>query len=225
MAGPVTPVPPVTGAPLDAEGQVAEKLARVKVLPILTVLDVRTVEATCRALADGGVSCVEITYRTKHANEAIARASQIPGLMVGAGTVVDAGQAAVAAQAGARFAVAPGLSEPVVAAARQAGLPFFPGVATPSEIDRARGLGCRVVKVFPVSSLGGPAFVRSVAAPYPDMRFIPTGGIDDSTIGQYLELPSVLACGASWLCARDLVAAGRFDEIRRRAEAALAALR
>ena len=80
-----------------------------------------------------------------------------------------------------------------------------------------------MVKVFPVSSLGGPAFLRSVAAPYPGMRFIPTGGINDRTIGQYLELPSVLACGASWLCARDLVAAGRFDEIRRRAEATLGA--
>lgn len=82
-----------------------------------------------------------------------------------------------------------------------------------------------MVKVFPASSLGGPAFVRSVSAPYPDMRFIPTGGISDSTIGQYLDLHSVLACGASWLCAQDLVAAGRFDEIRRRAEATRAAAR
>ena len=208
-----------TGAARDAEDQVAQWLARVKVLPVLTVFDVRTVEATCHALMDGGVSCVEITYRTTCAEEAIARASRIPGLIVGAGTVLDAGQARAAAQAGARFAVAPGLSEPVVAAAHEIGLPFFPGVATPSELDRARGLGCRVVKVFPVSSLGGPAFLRSVAAPYPGMRFIPTGGINDRTIGQYLEIPSVLACGASWLCAHNLVAAGRFDEIRHRAEA------
>ena len=222
MAGPVTPVTEPAG---DAEREVVEWLARVKVLPVLTVFDVGTVEATCRALADGGVSCVEITYRTACADEAIVRASQIPGLMVGAGTVIDAEQAMSAAQAGARFAVAPGLSEPVLAAAREIGLPFFPGVATPSEIERARNLGCRVVKVFPASSLGGPAFVRSVAAPYPDMRFIPTGGINDSTVGQYLELPSVLACGASWLCAQDLVAAGQFGEIRRRSETTLAALR
>jgi 2-dehydro-3-deoxyphosphogluconate aldolase / (4S)-4-hydroxy-2-oxoglutarate aldolase len=222
MAGPVTPV---TQSALAAERQVTEWLARVQVLPVLTVSDIRTVEATCRALADGGVSCVEITYRTACANEAIELASQLPGLMVGAGTVLDAGQAAAAARAGARFAVAPGLSESVVAAAHKIGLPFFPGVATPSEIDRARSLGCRVVKVFPVSSLGGPAFVRSVSAPYPDMRFIPTGGINDATIGQYLKLPAVLACGASWLCEQDLVAAGRFDEIRRRAEATLAAVR
>ncbi len=221
MAGPVTPM---TESARDTQREVVAWLARVKVLPVLTVFDVRTVETTCRALADGGVSCVEITYRTACADEAIVRASQIPGLMVGAGTVLGAEQAVAAAQAGARFAVAPGLSEPVVAAAREIGLPFFPGVATPTEIDRARSLGCRVVKVFPVSPLGGPAFVRSVAAPYPDMRFIPTGGINASTVGQYLELPSVLACGASWLCAQDLVAAGQFDEIRRRAETTLAAL-
>jgi 2-dehydro-3-deoxyphosphogluconate aldolase/(4S)-4-hydroxy-2-oxoglutarate aldolase len=222
MAGPVTPM---TESAPDAEREVVEWLARVKVLPVLTVFDVRTVEATCRALVDGGVSCVEITFRTACADEAIVRASRIPGLMVGAGTVVDAEQAGAAARAGARFAVAPGLSEPVVAAAHAIGLPFFPGVATPSEIDRARSLGCRVVKVFPASSLGGPAFVRSVAAPYSDMRFIPTGGINDSAVGQYLELPSVLACGASWLCAQDLVAAGQFGEIRRRSETTLAALR
>lgn len=214
---------PAKAAASDAEDQVAQWLARAKVLPVLTVFDVRTVEAICHALVDGGVSCVEITYRTACADEAIARASRIPRLMVGAGTVLDAGQARAAAQAGARFAVAPGLSEPVVAAAHAISLPFFPGVATPSELDRARGLGGRVVKVFPVSSLGGPGFVRSIAAPYPDMRFIPTGGISGHTIGQYLELPSVLACGASWICAPDLVAAGRFDEIRRRAEAALGA--
>jgi 2-dehydro-3-deoxyphosphogluconate aldolase / (4S)-4-hydroxy-2-oxoglutarate aldolase len=214
-----------TAAALDAERQVVDRLARIHVLPVLTVTDVGTVAATCQALLDGGVSCVEITYRTAWADEAIRRASQFPGLLVGAGTVVDAEQAVAAARAGARFAVAPGLSEPVLAAAQEIGLPFFPGVATPSEIDRARRLGCRVLKVFPASSLGGPAFVRAVSAPYPGLRFIPTGGIDDATIGPYLELPSVLACGGSWLCTPDLIAAGRFDEIRRRAAAALARVR
>jgi 2-dehydro-3-deoxyphosphogluconate aldolase/(4S)-4-hydroxy-2-oxoglutarate aldolase len=210
----------MTGPALDAEEQVVARLARAGVLPVLTVTDVATVEPTCRALLAGGVSCVEITYRTACADEAIVVASRLPELLVGAGTVVDAGQAIAAAQAGARFAVAPGLSEPVVAAAREIGLPFFPGVATPSEIDRARRLGCRVLKVFPASALGGPDFVRSVSAPYPGLRFIPTGGVEASTIGSYLEIPSVLACGGSWLCARELIAAGRFDEITRRAQAA-----
>jgi 2-dehydro-3-deoxyphosphogluconate aldolase / (4S)-4-hydroxy-2-oxoglutarate aldolase len=210
----------MTGPALDAEQRVVARLAQAGVLPVLTVTDVATVEPTCRALLAGGVSCVEITYRTACADEAIVVASHLPELLVGAGTVVDAGQAIAAAQAGARFAVAPGLSEPVVAAAREIGLPFFPGVATPSEIDRARRLGCRVLKVFPASALGGPDFVRSVSAPYPGLRFIPTGGVEASTIGSYLEIPSVLACGGSWLCAQELIATGRFDEITRRAQAA-----
>lgn len=210
----------MTGPALDAEQRVVARLARAGVLPVLTVTDVATVEPTCRALLAGGVSCVEITYRTACADEAIEVASHLPELLVGAGTVVDAGQAIAAAQAGARFAVAPGLSEPVVAAAREIGLPFFPGVATPSEIDRARRLGCQVLKVFPASALGGPDFVRSVSAPYPGLRFIPTGGVEASTIGSYLEIPSVLACGGSWLCAQELIATGRFDEITRRAQAA-----
>lgn len=216
---------PVTRSTLEAERQVVDRLASARVLPVLTVTDVQAVEPTCLALVAGGVTCVEITYRTAYADEALVVASQIPGLMVGAGTVLDAAQVVAAAQAGARFAVAPGLSQPVVAAARKIGLPFFPGVATPSEIEHARRLGCRVLKVFPASSLGGEAFIRAVSAPYRDLRFIPTGGISDSTIRQYLDLPSVLACGASWLCAPDLIAAGRFDEITRRAEAAMGTTR
>lgn len=214
---------PTTEAAPNAERQVVESLARARVLPVLTVTGIKTVRATCQALADGGISCVEITYRTALASEAISLASEIPGLTVGAGTVLDPGQLQAAARAGARFALAPGLAEPVVAAAHEAGLPFFPGVATASEIGLARSLGCRVVKIFPASSLGGPAFVRAISAPYPDMRFIPTGGIDETVIGTYLDLPSVVACGASWLCAQDLIAAGRFAEITRRAAAMLAA--
>jgi 2-dehydro-3-deoxyphosphogluconate aldolase / (4S)-4-hydroxy-2-oxoglutarate aldolase len=222
VAGAVTPP---TEAGQAAERDIIAALEECPILPVLTVLDVAAVPATCQALMAGGISCVEITYRTACADEAIALASEIPGLIVGAGTVLDAEQAATAARAGARFALAPGLSEPVMAAAREAGLPFFPGVATPSELDRARSLGCRIVKLFPASSLGGPAFVRSIAAPFPNMRFIPTGGISDSSIAQYLQLPSVLACGASWMCDQDLIAAGDFDEIRRRTAATIAAVR
>jgi len=221
MAGPVTPMAQPAA---DAERHIVESLRRARVLPVLTVTDLRTAAGACQALADAGLRCVEITYRTACADEAIAAASRIPGLVVGAGTVVDAEQVSAAVRAGARFGVAPGLSEDVVAAAREAGLPFFPGVATPSEADHARRLGCRVLKVFPAAPLGGPAFLRSVAAPFPGLRFIPTGGINAATIGQYLEVPAVVACGGSWLCEPDLVAAGRFDEIRRRAAATVAVL-
>ena len=177
-----------------------ETLGRIRVLPVLSVPDADQAEAACRALLAGGVSCVEITFRTDAAEEAIRRVSGIEGLLVGAGTVLSPEQAEAAAAAGARFAVAPGTSERVVEACRALSLPFFPGVATPSEIERARALGCRTLKVFPAATVGGVAFLRAVSAPYQDVQFIPTGGIDASNLAEYLAVPSVLACGGSWLC-------------------------
>jgi 2-dehydro-3-deoxyphosphogluconate aldolase/(4S)-4-hydroxy-2-oxoglutarate aldolase len=205
------------------QSDVATRLGQARVLPVLTVTDVEQAEATCRALLAGGISCVEITFRTAVAAAAIARVSGIDGLLVGAGTVISVDQAQAALVAGARFAVAPGLSEPVVAVCHELELPFFPGVATASEIDLARRLGCRVLKVFPASTVGGPTFLRALAAVYTDVRFIPTGGVDSSTLAEYLAVPSVLACGGSWLCDPALVNERRFDEIERRARAAVEA--
>src|SRR5207253_1156626 len=138
-------------------------------------------------------------------------------LLVGAGTVLRPEQARAAADAGAAFAVAPGLSEEVVSASAAAALPFFPGVATPTEIEHARRLGLPVLKLFPASLLGGPGFLRAVAAIYPDVRFLPTGGIDTSTLGQYLAVPNVLACGGSWLANERVVRDRAFEELARRA--------
>ena len=115
----------------------------------------------------------------------------------------------------------PGLSEEVVAASAAAGLPFFPGVATPTEIEHARRLGLRVLKLFPANLLGGPGFLRAVAATYPDVRFIPTGGVDASTLGEYLAMPNVLACGGSWLANERVVRERAFDELARRAREAV----
>jgi 2-dehydro-3-deoxyphosphogluconate aldolase/(4S)-4-hydroxy-2-oxoglutarate aldolase len=122
--------------------------------------------------------------------------------------------------AGARFAVAPGTSDEVIAAAKDLDLPFVPGVATPSEIEHARSLGCRVQKVFPASVVGGTAFVQAVAPVYPDVRFVPTGGVNPGNLAAYLELSSVLACGGTWICERTLLEERRFDEIERRAREA-----
>ena len=208
---------------MTAESEVLEVLARTRVLPVMSVPDVAGAEAACRALLAGGVSCVEITFRTDAAADAIRRVSEIDGLLVGAGTVLSPEQAEAAAAAGARFAVAPGTSEPVVEACRELALPFFPGIATPSEIERARALGCRTLKVFPASTVGGVAFLRAVSAPYRDVRFIPTGGIDASNLAAHLAVPSVLACGGSWLCDQGLIREGRFDEIERLAREAVEA--
>ena len=200
-----------------------ETLGRIRVLPVLSAPDADGAEAACRALLAGGISCVEITFRTDAATDAIRRATGIDGLLVGAGTVLSVEQAEAAAAAGARFAVAPGTSETVVEACRGLGLPFFPGVATPSEIERARALGCDTLKVFPAATIGGVAFLRAVSAPYRDVRFVPTGGIDASNLAAYLAVPSVLACGGSWLCDQAMIRDGRFDEIERLAREAVEA--
>jgi 2-dehydro-3-deoxyphosphogluconate aldolase / (4S)-4-hydroxy-2-oxoglutarate aldolase len=198
------------------------QLAAVRVVPVLSARDADEAERACEALLAGGLSAVEITFRTDAAAEAIRRAARIGDLLVGAGTVLSPEQLDRAVDAGARFAVAPGTNDVVLGAARAAGVPFVPGVATPSEIERARALGCRVLKLFPASLLGGPAFVKAVAPVYPDVRFVPTGGVNPENLASYLELPSVLACGGTWICERKLLDEQRFDELERRARQAVA---
>jgi 2-dehydro-3-deoxyphosphogluconate aldolase/(4S)-4-hydroxy-2-oxoglutarate aldolase len=200
---------------------VLEQLGATRVVPVLTAADANEAERACHALVAGGLSVVEITFRTAAAAEAIRRVAGIDGLLIGAGTVLSTEQLAAAVDAGARFAVAPGTNDDVVEAARRVAVPFVPGAATPSEIEHARALGCRVVKVFPASLVGGPAFVKAVSAVYPDVRFVPTGGVNPENLGSYLELPSVLACGGTWICEQALLGEGRFDEIERRARAAV----
>jgi 2-dehydro-3-deoxyphosphogluconate aldolase/(4S)-4-hydroxy-2-oxoglutarate aldolase len=200
---------------------VVERLGALRIVPVLTARDAVEAEAACHALLAGGLSVVEITFRTDAAAEAIRCAAKIEGLLVGAGTILSPEQLSLALDAGARFGVAPGTNPTVVEAARAGGLPFVPGAATPSEIDQAHALGCDVVKVFPASLVGGPAFVKAVAAVYPGVRFVPTGGITAENLASYLELPAVLACGGTWICDHTLLRDGRFDEIERRAREAV----
>lgn len=187
-----------------------------RVVPVLTVQSAEDAELACRALLAGGLSTVEITFRTDAAAEAIRRASSIDGLTVGAGTILTVEQLDEAIGAGARFAVAPSTNPIVIEAARRAGVPFIPGAATPTEIDRARSLGSDVIKIFPAAIVGGPAFLRAVSAVFPDVKFIPTGGVTAENLGDYLSVPSVLACGGTWITAQ-------LDGIEERARVAAAA--
>jgi 2-dehydro-3-deoxyphosphogluconate aldolase/(4S)-4-hydroxy-2-oxoglutarate aldolase len=200
-----------------SEDAVVEALGRTRVLPVVALDDASVIEELCAALLAGGLSSIEITFRTAAAAEAIERASAVSGMLVGAGTVLTADQARTAASAGATFAVAPGTDEEVLDFAAELGLPFFPGIATPSELGRVLQRGRTVVKVFPVSTLGGPAFLRAVSATFPAARFIPTGGIDATSLEAYLAVPSVLACGGSWICERQLLSDRDFAEVERRA--------
>lgn len=204
------------------EDAVLAAFARARVLPVVAIDDVGQIDELCAALLEGGISCIEITFRTAVAEDAIARAAAVDGMLVGAGTVLTTEQARAAVAAGAAFAVAPGTDDDVLAAATELELPFFPGIATPTELGRALRLGRNVVKVFPASQLGGPSFLRAVAATFPEARFVPTGGVDATRLASYLDVPSVLACGGSWIAERGLIAEGRFDEIARRAREAAA---
>jgi 2-dehydro-3-deoxyphosphogluconate aldolase/(4S)-4-hydroxy-2-oxoglutarate aldolase len=200
---------------------VVDRLAAARIVPVLTAADADEAERACEALLAGGLRCVEITFRTDAAADAIRRVARTGDVLVGAGTILAPDQLARAVDAGARFAVAPGTNDAVVDAARETGVSFFPGVATPSEIESARSRGCQVLKVFPASLLGGPAFLRAVAPVYPDVRFVPTGGIGAENLSSYLELPSVLACAGTWICERTLLRERRFDEVERRAREAV----
>lgn len=203
--------------------RIEHAIGRSRVLPVVAVEEPAVVEDLCAALFEGGITCIEITFRTAAAAAAIERAAEVDGMLVGAGTVLTVEQAHSAVRAGASFAVAPGTDDEVVGACADAGLPFFPGIATPSELGHALRLGCSTVKVFPASTLGGPAFLRAVSATFPHARFIPTGGVDADSLAAYLAVPSVLACGGSWICEAALVRERRFDEITRRACAAVEA--
>ena len=201
--------------------ELPERLERDGVVAVLSAPDAETAEAACRALARGGLGCAEITFRTDAAAETIERVSKIDDFVVGAGTVVTAEQAREARDAGAAFAVAPGTDEAVVDACRELGLPFVPGAATATEVGHARSLGCEVVKLFPVSLLGGAPFVAAMSSVFPDTRFMPTGGVAPSSLRSYLDVPSVLVCGGSWLADARLLAERRFDEIERLAREAV----
>lgn len=205
------------------EPEIVDRLRAARVLPVATLERAESAQPLAQALLAGGIACLEVAFRTPAAADAIREARAVGGLLVGAGTVLTRELAAQAAEAGAEFAVAPGLNKEVVAECRELGLPFFPGVATPTEIDLARRLGCMTLKVFPAAQLGGPGFLRAVSATYPDVGFIPTGGIGAGDLAAYLALPSVVACGGSWLVTKAILDDERFDDVERLAREAVQA--
>jgi len=186
-----------------------------RVIPVVVVDSPGAARPLAAALADGGLPCAEVTLRTPAALEALHEMAGEPGMLVGAGSVVSPSQVDQAVDAGARFVVSPGLSEAVLARCRVLGVPALPGVATAGEIMRAVELGVDVVKLFPAAQLGGPAGVRSLAAPFPSVRFVPTGGIGPGNLAAYLALDAVAGVGGSWMVSPELVRLGRFDEVRR----------
>jgi 2-dehydro-3-deoxyphosphogluconate aldolase/(4S)-4-hydroxy-2-oxoglutarate aldolase len=194
---------------------VLEELCRLRLVPLIVIDEAAKAEALARALVDGGLPLAEIAFRTAAAADAIRRiAAEHPEVLVGAGTVRTSAQAAQARKAGARFLVSPGLSPRVVAYGRDHELPVIPGVCTPTEVGAALDLGLGLLKFFPAESAGGLPYLKAIAAPFPDVAFVPTGGIGPDNLAAYLAFDRVAACGGSWMAPRAWIEAGDFDRIR-----------
>ena len=201
----------------------AERLARSGVVAVVTVENPEDAAPTARALLAGGVGAIELTFRTARAAEAIRRIrAEVPEMLVGAGTLLNRAHVETAIEAGAGFGVAPGCNPATIAAARECGLPFAPGVMTPTDMEIALEHGCRVLKYFPASNLAGPSALETMAAPFAHLgaRFIPLGGINLASLPQWLASPAVLCVGGSWLAPRDLIQRKDWTALQRNAEQA-----
>lgn len=197
-----------------------DAFASLRVVPVISIPAADRAVELADALAAGGLPIAEVTFRTAAAAESIARIRTArPDILVGAGTVLDVETAQVALDAGAQFAVTPGFNQLVVDFFLGHGIPIVPGASTPTEIDMAANSGLSLVKFFPAEASGGVGYLKAVSAPYSSIRFMPTGGVTLDNITTYLSLPSVAACGGTWLAASDLIAAGDFEQISANARA------
>ncbi|QSZ52684.1 bifunctional 4-hydroxy-2-oxoglutarate aldolase/2-dehydro-3-deoxy-phosphogluconate aldolase [Paenarthrobacter sp. AT5] len=197
-------------------------LRQLRIVPVIEIADAAHAVPLGQTLVEAGLPVAEVTFRTPAAAEAIARmVREVPGLLVGAGTVLSVTDVDAAVDAGAHFLVSPGLNPAVVASARSAGVPIIPGVTSPTEIEAARSLGLRLLKLFPAEAVGGLPLVKAFAAPYPDVEFMPTGGITASSLESWLQAPNVVACGGSWIATKTDIAERRWDDIRTKASQAV----
>jgi 2-dehydro-3-deoxyphosphogluconate aldolase/(4S)-4-hydroxy-2-oxoglutarate aldolase len=201
------------------------QLERLRIVPVIVIDDAAHAERLADALADGGLPCAEVTFRTDAAAESIRRMrARRPDMLIGAGTVLTTKQAALARHAGADFIVSPGFNPAVVDDCQANNIQIFPGICTPTEIEMALGKGLTIVKFFPAEPMGGLNFLKAIAAPYNMVQFIPTGGISTKNIGEYLAFKRVLACGGSWMAPGDWIANGEFARIQEETARAVAAV-
>jgi 2-dehydro-3-deoxyphosphogluconate aldolase/(4S)-4-hydroxy-2-oxoglutarate aldolase len=206
--------------------QTLERIGELGLVPVVKIGRAERAVQLGEAVLAGGLPCVEITFRTEAAEEAIRSiVTAFPDAIVGAGTVLSVDQAQRALDAGAQFIVAPGFSPKVVEWCLVHEVPITPGVATPTEIEMALDKGLNVLKFFPAKLLGGMAMLKAFAGPYGGVKFIPTGGVNAQNLADYLALPTVHACAGSWLAPARLIAAEAFTEITRRVQEAVAIVR
>lgn len=194
--------------------KLSKQLAAAPVVPLIGENDADRAVKTAHALAEGGLSVIEVVLRSKDAQAGMeAILAQGEGLIVGAGTVLTLEQAKSVRASGAQFIVSPGLVDEIARYCLDEGIPFFPGTMTAGDVQRAYALGLREVKFFPASLAGGVPMLKALGAVFGEMRFMPTGGISPANLHEFLALPHVIACGGSWLTPRDAVEAGDYQRI------------
>ena len=195
---------------------ITEKVKELKIVPVVVIKDIADAEPTLRALMEGGLPVAEITFRTPCAADAIKLGCEkFPDMLIGAGTVINAEQCNRAIDSGAKFIVGPGFAAEVAKVCAERGVTYLPGCVTPTEIITAISYGIEVVKFFPCSNYGGLATLKALSAAFPSVRFMPTGGISEANVLEYLAFDKIVACGGSWMMK------GSYDEIKAKTAAAV----
>ena len=197
---------------------IKEVMTTSPVMPVMVINQLDQAVPLAKALVDGGLKVLEITLRTPVALDAIRKIkAEVPGAIVGAGTIINTETLQQAIDAGAEFIVSPGVTDTLIAAALKSGVPILPGVATSSEVMKLLELGITAMKFFPAEAAGGIPMLKSFGGPLPQVTFCPTGGVNPKNAPEYLALKNVACVGGSWMAPAELVDAGDWDEIRRRA--------
>ena len=192
-----------------------EEFQKLGVVPVVVLEDEKDALPLAAALVKGGLPCAEVTFRTEAAAESIRLMSEkYPEMLVGAGTVLTTEQVDFAVEAGVRFIVSPGFDPEIVDYCLEKNIPVFPGCVTPSEVAQAVKRGLKVVKFFPAEQAGGIAMIKAMAAPYHNIRFMPTGGINPGNLKDYLSCDKILCCGGSWMVKGELIRNGEFEKIQ-----------
>ncbi len=192
-----------------------QKFYEMGVVPVVVLEQSEDAVLLAKALIDGGLPCAEVTFRTAAAAESIRlMVEEYPDMLVGAGTVLTTEQVDQAMEAGAKFIVSPGFDPEIVDYCLKKDIPVFPGCITPSEAAQAVKRGLKVVKFFPAEQAGGLEMIKAMAAPYPMLKFMPTGGINPQNMEKYLSCDKILCCGGSWMVKGDLIKKRDFDRIR-----------
>jgi 2-dehydro-3-deoxyphosphogluconate aldolase / (4S)-4-hydroxy-2-oxoglutarate aldolase len=202
------------------ESHLFEQIYKLGIIPVIQIDNADRAVPLADALAAGGLPIGEITLHTEAALDSIRNITRdLPHILVGTGTVINREQAQVPCETGAQFLVSPGLDEELIGWAQEKHVPIIPGAVTPTEIMHAIRLGLTLLKFFPADAMGGPKTLNHISDPFPQVHFIPTGGIRLENLAQYLRLRNIYAAGGSWMATRHLIDEGRFDEIIRMAKA------